>query len=90
MGKICLYGHAMTTRPKADTADRFLTVAEVAADLRISPDTVRRWIAAGKLPAVRVSARDLRIERAEYDQLLAELRTSSPLVAPVTAPVVTA
>ena len=60
--------------------DRFLTVAEVAADLRISPDTVRRWIAAGKLPAVRVSARDLRIERAEYDQLLAELRTSAPLV----------
>lgn len=70
----------MTTHPKLGDAERFLTVAEVAADLRISPETVRRWIAAGKLPAVRVSARDLRIERAEYDQLLAELRTSTPMV----------
>ena len=38
----------------------YLTVNEVAARLRVSDLTVRRWIWAGKLPAIRVG-RILRI-----------------------------
>jgi excisionase family DNA binding protein len=42
-------------------AARYLTPAEVADELRISPDTVYRLIAAGELAAIRVSPRILRI-----------------------------
>lgn len=70
------YGQNMTEQ---NEGDRFLTVAEVAGELRISPDTVRRWIKAGTLPAIRLSARDLRVERAQFEQLVAQLRTTSPL-----------
>lgn len=57
-----------------------LTTAEAAAELRVNPETVRRWIAAGKLPALRVSPRDYRIERADWDAFVAQLRTTSSLV----------
>lgn len=43
--------------------EQLLTVAEVAATLRLDPYTVRRWIGRGQLPAVRVG-RELRIEPA--------------------------
>lgn len=39
-----------------------LTVKETAEMLRISPGTVRRHVASGKLPAVRIG-RSIRIER---------------------------
>jgi excisionase family DNA binding protein len=40
---------------------RYLTTAEVARELRVSNDTVLRLIASGELPALRVSARIVRI-----------------------------
>ncbi len=40
---------------------RFLTPAEAASELRVSTDTVLRLIAAGTLPAIRVSPRVIRI-----------------------------
>jgi excisionase family DNA binding protein len=40
---------------------RYLTPAEAAAELRISTDTVLRLISSGALPALRVSARVIRI-----------------------------
>lgn len=46
----------------------FLTVAEVAQALRVNPETVRRWIRAGALPATRVG-RDYRIAAAVLDGL---------------------
>jgi len=42
-------------------AARYLTPAEAADELRISPDTVYRLIAAGEIAALRVSPRILRI-----------------------------
>ena len=34
--------------------DEFMTVAEVAAILKLNQQTVRNWIDAGTLPAVRI------------------------------------
>jgi excisionase family DNA binding protein len=48
---------------------RFLTVAEVAAVMRVSKMTVYRLVHAGELPAVRVG-RSFRVpEQAVYDYL---------------------
>jgi excisionase family DNA binding protein len=50
---------------------RFLTVAEVAAMMRVSKMTVYRMVHAGDLPAVRVG-RSFRVpERAVHDYLQA-------------------
>jgi len=35
------------------TGERDLTIAEVAAELRVNPETVRRWLASGKLGGYR-------------------------------------
>lgn len=56
---------------------KFLTTAEVAAELRVDPATVRRWIAGGALPALAIG-RDYRIERADLDELIARSRISQP------------
>jgi len=45
--------------------DEFLTVAEVAAILKLNQQTVRNWITDGKLPAVRVGERRVRIRRTD-------------------------
>jgi excisionase family DNA binding protein len=41
----------------------FLTVKEAAELLRVSVPTIRRWIASGRLPGVRLGARTLRVRR---------------------------
>ena len=42
-------------------AARFLTPAEAAEQLRVSPDTIHRLISTGALAAIRVSPRVVRI-----------------------------
>lgn len=48
---------------------KLLTVPEAAALLRVSQLTIRRYIAGGQLPAVRVG-KGVRIEREALDQFL--------------------
>lgn len=48
----------------------FLTVQEVAEQLRVSYMTIYRLIEEKKLPATRVSKRALRIEKADLDKFL--------------------
>ncbi len=55
------------TDPSAET---YLTVAEVAAILKLNQQTIRNWIDAGQLPAVRVGQRRVRIKRSDFDRLL--------------------
>ena len=55
--------------------DELLTVEQVAAELQMHPDTVRRYIREKKLRAVRLSARDLRIRRSELNRFLKERET---------------
>ncbi|HET9078804.1 MAG TPA: helix-turn-helix domain-containing protein [Acidimicrobiales bacterium] len=56
--------------PKNDSDSRFVTVAEVASQLRVSNMTVYRLIQAGQLPAVRVG-RSYRIRDVDVDRYLA-------------------
>ncbi|MGC9220128.1 MAG: helix-turn-helix domain-containing protein [Solirubrobacteraceae bacterium] len=60
-----------------DFEDPFLTVAEVAELLRLNQQTVRNWIDAGSLPAVRVGRR-VRIRRSDLDRVLVEGYRGAP------------
>lgn len=60
---------AVHASPVPDQADEFMTVAEVAATLRLNQQTVRNWIDAGTLPAVHIGRR-VRIRRDDFDALL--------------------
>jgi excisionase family DNA binding protein len=56
------------SRP-ASQPDEFMTVAEVAAILKLNQQTVRNWIDAGTLPAVRIGRR-VRMKRSDFNALL--------------------
>lgn len=47
------------------TEHEYLTIAEAAELVRVSPSTIRRWIASGKLHPIRPGERTVRIARAE-------------------------
>ena len=65
----------------AEFEDPFLTVAEVAEILRLNQQTVRNWIDAGSLPAVRVGRR-VRIRRSDLDRILENGYRGAPAAAP--------
>ena len=65
-----------------DTDETYLTVAEVAATLKLNQQTVRNWIDAGTLPAVRVGRR-VRIKSSDFQRIIAESYSGAP--APGTA-----
>jgi len=52
------------------TDESYLTVAETAAALRCSPATVKRVIRAGRLRAVEVSDRVVRVPKAEFERFV--------------------
>ncbi len=54
-----------------------LTIPDVAAELRISPRSVQRLIAAGRIRVVHPSPGVTRIERRELDAYLAWLRRAA-------------
>jgi excisionase family DNA binding protein len=60
----------LTDSKDVDAADAdLLTVAEVAEMLKLSQQTVRNWIDAGKLPALRMGRR-VRIKRQAIREIL--------------------
>jgi excisionase family DNA binding protein len=50
--------------------DCWLTLAEIAAELRVNPATVRQWIARGRLSATRPGPRKLLVRRSDLDRML--------------------
>ncbi len=52
-----------------EVEESYLTVAEVAATLKLNQQTVRNWIDAGTLPALRVGRR-VRIKRSDFERIL--------------------
>ncbi|HEY3775598.1 MAG TPA: helix-turn-helix domain-containing protein [Solirubrobacteraceae bacterium] len=54
-----------------ESEESYLTVAEVAATLKLNQQTVRNWIDAGTLPALRVGRR-VRIKRSDFDRIIEE------------------
>jgi excisionase family DNA binding protein len=61
--------------------DEFLTVADVAALLKLNQMTVRNWIDAGDLPALRVGRR-IRIRRTEFEEFVEKGRYGKAPEAP--------
>lgn len=51
-------------------ADELFTVAEVAAMLKLNPQTIRNWIDRGELACVRIGPRRVRIKRSDLDRLI--------------------
>lgn len=49
-----------------------LTVEEVAQRLKLNPQTVRRWIRRGTLPATKIGRKEWRIRAADVYDCLAE------------------
>jgi excisionase family DNA binding protein len=47
----------------------YLTAEEIAAKLRVDITTVRRWLAAGELPSIRVG-RQYRVEQLAFEAFL--------------------
>jgi excisionase family DNA binding protein len=47
--------------------DELLTVAEVAAELKVTEATVRRWINQDSLPARRLGGKEFRVVRRDLD-----------------------
>jgi excisionase family DNA binding protein len=52
--------------------DPWLTVGEIANELRVHPATVRLWVADGWLNAIRPGRRKLLVRRSELDRVLSE------------------
>jgi excisionase family DNA binding protein len=50
--------------------DELMTVAEIAAILKLNPQTIRNWIEAGTLPCVRLGQRRVRVYRSDFNQLI--------------------
>lgn len=62
----------------ANPEDQLLTVQEVANHLRVNKQTVRNWIDDGKLAAIRVGSRRVRIRRGDLDALLGKPTIEKP------------
>ena len=54
--------------------EELLTVAEIAATLKMNQQTIRNWIDSGFLPAIRIGRR-VRIKRSDFDRLVEESYT---------------
>ena len=58
--------------------DRFLTAEELAAHLRVRPDTILRWAREGRIPVIRLTNKVHRYDlRAVRRALCSEQRVSS-------------
>lgn len=60
--------------PRLDSPERneLLSTGKVAKALSVTPDTVLKWIKAGRLPAVRTAGGHYRVSRRDIDGLIAE------------------
>ena len=62
--------------------DPWLTLAEIAEELRMSPATIRSWISKGTLRAMRPGKRKLLVRRSELDRMLRGEDMDGPDVEP--------
>lgn len=47
-----------------------LTAEEVAEVLRVAPLTIRRWVASGKLAAIKLPGGQIRVRKADVESIL--------------------
>ncbi|MDE3130716.1 MAG: helix-turn-helix domain-containing protein, partial [Acidobacteriota bacterium] len=68
--------------------DPWLTLGEIAQELRVNPATVRLWVSKGQLEATRAGMRKWIVRRSEIDRMLAASRSAPEevLAPPADAP----
>lgn len=54
---------------------RFYTTGEVARLLQVDPESVRRYVRSGKLRAVKLGGKFIRIDRVDLDKFIEQLKT---------------
>ncbi len=59
-----------------ETTDPWLTLAEIAAELRVNPATVRLWVNKGQLKASRAGVRKWIVRRSDLERMLAATNPS--------------
>ena len=60
-----------------EVADPWLTLAEIAEELRVNPATVRLWVSKGQLKASRAGVRKWIVRRSDLERMLAA--TNAPV-----------
>lgn len=60
-----------------NAADPWLTLAEIADELRVNPATVRLWVSKKQLKASRAGVRKWIVRRSDLDRMLAETNPSA-------------
>jgi excisionase family DNA binding protein len=65
------------TEEERDAVDPWLTLAEIAEELRVNPATVRQWVSKGQLKASRAGVRKWIVRRSDLDDMLAETNSSA-------------
>jgi excisionase family DNA binding protein len=65
------------TDEERDAANPWLTLAEIAEELRVNPATVRQWVSKGQLKASRAGVRKWIVRRSDLNHMLAETNSSA-------------
>ncbi len=60
--------------PQLSPEQRFYTTDEVASLLKVDPESVRRYVRSGKLRAVKLSGKFIRIDKADLDNFIESLK----------------
>lgn len=55
---------------------RFYTTEEVAKLLQVDPESVRRYVRSGKLRAVKLGGKFIRVDRADLDSFIEQMKTT--------------
>jgi len=61
-----------------DNNNKYYTAEEVAEILKVTTESVRRWIRDGKLRSVKLSGKFIRISQTDLDEFVVSMRDDSP------------
>lgn len=65
------------TEEERDAGDPWMTLAEIADELRVNPATVRQWVSRGQLKASRAGVRKWIVRRSDLERMLAATNRSA-------------
>jgi excisionase family DNA binding protein len=67
----------MSNKSSGSRDDPWLTLAEIAEELRVNPATVRLWVSKGQLEASRAGMRKWIVRRSEVERMLASVNRAA-------------
>jgi excisionase family DNA binding protein len=71
------------TEEERDATDPWLTLAEIADELRVNPATVRQWVSKGQLKASRAGLRKWIVRRSDLERMLASTRSAAEVISQI-------